>query len=125
MNLAHFAIHADDVERARSFYTSVFGWQFNAFGPPGFYQIQTGPEEDPGVRGAVQSRDYTPEDMHVAGFECTISVPSLEETIGAVEAAGGRTVLGKSVIPGVGWLAKFVDTEGNLVVAMQYDNAAA
>ena len=32
--LAHFAINADDVARAQGFYEAVFGWKFNAWGPP-------------------------------------------------------------------------------------------
>ena len=31
-----FAINADDVPRARQFYTAVFGWNFEPWGPPGF-----------------------------------------------------------------------------------------
>ena len=53
-NLKHFAIHADDVPRARAFYEKVFGWQFRPWGPPGFYLIQTGTDEDPGVQGALK-----------------------------------------------------------------------
>jgi uncharacterized protein len=121
-NIAHFAMHADDVERAKSFYAEVFGWTFNAYGPPNFYQIQTGPDDDPGVRGAVQERNQQGDDIR--GFECTISVDSLDDTLAAVERGGGTVVLDKCAIPHVGWLFKFRDTEGNLVVAMQYDSEA-
>ena len=38
-HLAHFAINTDDVESTRRFYEAVFGWKFNPYGPPGFYQI--------------------------------------------------------------------------------------
>ena len=41
-NLASFAIHVDDVDRARRFYEAIFGWQFEPWGPPGFYLILTG-----------------------------------------------------------------------------------
>ncbi|CAN5480291.1 hypothetical protein BH20ACI3_BH20ACI3_02350 [soil metagenome] len=27
-NLKHFAVHADDLDRARSFYTKALGWRF-------------------------------------------------------------------------------------------------
>lgn len=36
-NVKHFAVHADDVDRARKFYESVLGWQFTPWGPPNFY----------------------------------------------------------------------------------------
>ncbi len=35
-HVAHFAINANDVDRAKRFYERVFGWKFNAWGPPGF-----------------------------------------------------------------------------------------
>jgi hypothetical protein len=38
--LAHFAIEAEDVERALKFYESVFGWRFSPWGPPEFYLIE-------------------------------------------------------------------------------------
>ena len=31
-NVAHFAITATDVDRARAFYEAVFGWRFEAWG---------------------------------------------------------------------------------------------
>ena len=55
-NVKHFAIHADDVDRARKFYESVMGWQFTPWGPPNFYLIRTGTDADPGVQGALQGR---------------------------------------------------------------------
>ena len=41
-NLSFFAINADDVPRARTFYEAVFGWGFEPWGPPDFYLIETG-----------------------------------------------------------------------------------
>ena len=35
-NLAAFALHVDEVDRARAFYEAVFGWTFEPWGPPGF-----------------------------------------------------------------------------------------
>jgi predicted enzyme related to lactoylglutathione lyase len=40
-NLKHFAVHADDVDRARSFYEKTFGWHVTPWGPPGFFLIKT------------------------------------------------------------------------------------
>ena len=55
-NLAHFAINADDTARARGFYQNVFGWQFQPWGPPDFFQISTGDKTNPRVQGALQKR---------------------------------------------------------------------
>ena len=119
--LAHFSINADNVERARAFYEKVFGWKFHAWGPPGFYQIEaTGSP----VMGALQGRRELVKGQPTVGFECTIAVPSIDKAEKAVKAAGGKVLLERSVIVGVGTLMFFQDPEGNLFGAMQYDQAA-
>ena len=122
-NVKHFAINADDVPRARKFYESAFGWQFTAWGPPGFYLIRTGSKDDPGVHGALQGRREVVKGKPMYGFECTIGVKSIDETIAAIEANGGKIVMPKFEIPTVGTLIFFEDTEGTVVGAMQYDES--
>ena len=117
---AHFAINADDVPRARRFYERVFGWTFSAWGPPGFYQIETGPEAPPPMRGTLQQRRELVAGQTTVGYECTIAVPSIDDTAKAVTANGGRIVMPKSIIVGVGSLMFFADPEGNVFGAMQY-----
>jgi hypothetical protein len=119
--LAHFAINADNVDRARAFYEKVFGWKFAAWGPPSFYQIEA---KDSPVLGALQGRRELVKGTRMIGFECTIGVPSIDATEKAVKAAGGKVVLERSVIVGVGTLMFFQDTEGNVFGAMQYDKQA-
>jgi predicted enzyme related to lactoylglutathione lyase len=87
-NLKHFAVHADDVNRAREFYEKTLGWQFTPWGPPGFYLIKTGTDEDPGVQGALQGRREIVAGKPMFGFECTIGVSSIDDTIAAIEANG-------------------------------------
>lgn len=121
-NVAHFDIPADDVERARRFYERVFGWRFEAWGPPDFYMIRTGTPREPGIHGSVSKR-RTPlvaGDGARVGFECTIAVDDLPAITDEVVRNGGTIVLGDHEIVGVGRMIRFVDTEGNLVCAMHY-----
>ena len=120
-NVRHFSINADDVPRARAFYEKTFGWQFEPWGPPNFYLIKTGTAHDPGVEGALQGRRQIVAGKPMFGFECTLGVESIDQTISAIEANGGKIVMPKFYIPKVGSLIFFEDTEGNLVGAMQYD----
>ena len=115
--LAHFAINADDVKRAKRFYENVFGWKISAWGPPGFYQIDTGGE---GPRGALQQRRAFAEGERTVGFECTLAVDSLDDVEAAVLREGGQIALARSAIEGVGTLMFFRDAEGNVFGAMQY-----
>jgi uncharacterized protein len=124
--LAHFAIHADDLERARKFYGGVFGWTFQGIGAPmsEFCQIQDGAGQALAPLGAIQSRKFNSAPQPVTGFECSIAVDDVETVARAVEASGGKIVMPKAAIPGVGWVVKFLDTEGNLACAVQYNSAA-
>ena len=117
--LAHFAINTDDIARSKAFYEQVFGWTITAWGPPGFYQI-----EGAGVRGALQDRRDLIAGQRTLGFECTISVASIEATERAVLANGGKVVMPRAIIAGVGTLAFFQEPGGNVFGAMQYDPRA-
>lgn len=118
--MTHFAIYADDLERASAFYSTVFNWSLQAYGPPGFKQIEIRENGLPKVIGALQSVSYSPVPERITGFECSIAVDSIDETVLAVETAGGKILMGKTEIPHVGWLIKFRDPEGNLLCAVQY-----
>ena len=119
--VAHFAINADNVDRAKAFYSEVFGWEFTSGGWPEFFHIDTGTEKPGHPVGSLQRRRVTVEGRPIHGFECTIAVSDLGAIIDAVKAAGGRIVMDPYSIPGVGTLIFVEDTEGNLVGAMHYD----
>jgi predicted enzyme related to lactoylglutathione lyase len=123
-NLSHFAINADDVPASRAFYEAVFGWTFNAWGPPGFFQIQTGTDDEPGVQGALQQRRQLSAKLPTVGVEATFAVEDVDATAAAVRAAGGTVLMDRFTITGVGHLIFFSDPGGNPIGAMQYDPAA-
>ena len=118
-NLGFFAVHADDLPRAQRFYEKVFAWKFTPWGPPGFFLIQTGDKNDPGVAGALQKRHEVVPGQRVNGFECTIDVEDIDATAAAVTANGGKIIMPKCEIPTVGWIIKMQDPDGNLVCAKQ------
>ena len=122
--LTHFAIHIDDIERAKSFYDKVFDWGFNSYGQDDFIQIKADKSENGELIGAMQSRKYSPVPEKIIGLECTIGVESIDGTIEKVKSNGGQVVMPKTAIPYVGYIAKFLDTEGNLICGMQYDSSA-
>jgi predicted enzyme related to lactoylglutathione lyase len=124
-NIFHFAINADDVPRARRFYEQAFGWSFNAWGPPNFYMIETKRNgEAAGIHGSLQGRRDLVAGQRMTGFECTIAVPNIDETAAAITNAGGKVIMQKSIIVGVGALMFFQDTEGNSFGVIQPDNQA-
>ena len=118
-----FAINADDVPRARNFYETVFGWGFEPWGPPGFYLIATDRNAEGGHSGALQERRELVPGQKMTGFECTIGVENIDQTIRAIEANGGRLATPKFHIPTVGTVAYFLDTEGNVAGICQREKS--
>src|SRR6478752_6670070 len=117
-NLQSFAIHVDDVDRARAFYEAVFGWKFEPWGPPDFYLIHTGTPDDPGVHGLMHQRHVPRTGTGLNGVEPTFGVDDVDAILALVEANGGKVTMARSAIPTVGVLIRFLDTEGNDIGAM-------
>ena len=115
----HFAINADDVQRAKTFYEQALGFEFNPWGPPNFYQIKNLGD---GLMGALQERREIAPGKSANTFETTLGVDDLQATIVAIEANGGKIVMPPFHIQGVGELIYFEDTEGNVCGAMQYES---
>jgi predicted enzyme related to lactoylglutathione lyase len=113
----HFAINADDVQRARAFYEAVFGWTFKPWGPPNFYQVWNAGE---GLLGALHERREVVPGKPMHGFEATVQVDDIRATLKAVEASGGRVLAPPYLVPGVGEIAYFEDSEGNICGVGQY-----
>jgi predicted enzyme related to lactoylglutathione lyase len=121
--LTHFAINADDTDAARHFYREAFGWGFAPWGPPGFYRMEADDPAGPGVTAAIQQR----RDLlagPTTGFECTVGVVDVDRTTHAAVAAGGRVLMDRTTIAGVGHLVWLADPSGNVVGAMTYDSSA-
>lgn len=123
--VAHYAINADDVDRALRFYQKVFGWKFQAYGPPGFYMVdEESAKTAVPLRGSLQKRREILPGVGIRGFECTISVENIEAAADRIEKNGGKIVMPVCTLAGVGRLLFFQDPEGNIAGAMQYDSEA-
>jgi predicted enzyme related to lactoylglutathione lyase len=116
----HFELPADNPERAVDFYKKIFGWTFHKWdGPQEYWLVSTGQDTEPGINGGLMRRQYPG-----AGTCNTIDVASLDQAVASVAQHGGKTVVPKMAIPGVGHLAYCSDTEGNVFGLMQADKTA-
>jgi predicted enzyme related to lactoylglutathione lyase len=119
--ITHFEIPADNPERAIKFYQKTFGWKIEKWdGPIEYWMIMTGSEDEPGIDGGLTRREDP--DTRV---ENMIDVKDLDQSIKEVEANGGTIVRPKMAVPTVGWLAYFMDPEGNIFGMMEIDPEAA
>lgn len=116
----HFEIPVDDPDRAVSFYEQVFGWKIQKWeGPVDYWLVTTGQPEEPGIDGALMRR---PDPQ--ASTVNTINVPSVDEFATKITANGGKVVMAKTTVPGVGYVAYCQDTEGNTFGIIESDPSA-
>ena len=123
----HFEIHADNPERAVGFYTKLLGWQFSKWdGPMEYWLVNTGADPEPGINGGLMKRMGPPPTpgQAVNAFPCTVNVDNLDTSLRLAVSLGATVAMPKMPIPGMGWLAYFHDTEGNILGMMQADPAA-
>lgn len=118
--VVHFEISSMNPERSVDFYRKVFDWQIDKWeGPQDYWLIATGPEDKPGINGAI----FVPRDPFV-GTVNTIEIESLDEFMEKVKSSGGEVVTEKMTIPGIGYLAYCKDPEGVLFGLIQNDSEA-
>jgi predicted enzyme related to lactoylglutathione lyase len=114
-DIAHVAINAGDIEASLRFYAALFGWELREYAP-GFHRAEL-----PGGRVAAiqQRRDLLP-DGPTTGLEVTFEADDIDAVAAAVVANGGRILMDKTPIPGVGELVFFADPGGNVAGAIRY-----
>jgi predicted enzyme related to lactoylglutathione lyase len=119
--IVHFEIPADDVEKLRKFYSKLFGWKIEKTpGPIEYWMIGTVPVDKkgmpirPGVNGGMMKRQQ-PEHKPVN----YIAVESVDEYTKKIKALGGKVLVPKMEVPGIGWWALALDPEGNQFAILQ------
>ena len=107
--VVHFEIPSDNPERTIDFFKQVFGWTFEKFGNEDYWLAMTGDPNAPGINGAVMKKKDPGQPL-----VNSIIVANLEAKVKQIEQAGGTVVVPKMTIPSVGWLAYFMDPDGNI-----------
>src|SRR4051812_23248317 len=108
-NFVWFEIPADDPQRARKFYNSLFGWKIKAFPDMSdYWHIDTsGPDASPD--GGLMKRKC-PEHKGIMNY---VLVDSVDKAAARVQKLGGQICKEKTEVPGMGWFVICLDPEGN------------
>ena len=124
--VVHFEIYADEPERAIKFYETTFGWDFMKWegSTMEYWLVMTGDPSTPGIDGGLMKFPSEEKGEGHAAYVCTIDVADLDAKMAEVKAAGGVVVVEKMTVPGVGYMAYALDTEGNMFGMMEMDQTA-
>ena len=132
--IVHFEIPADDVERAKKFYTDLFGWKIEkrpdtddsqltsaATGQPmEYWMVTTTDDKGNKALGGGMMKRQMPEHQ-VTNY---IGVKSVDEYSSKVQKLGGKVVAPKHAVPGMGCFAVCLDTENNAFAIWESSESA-
>jgi len=104
-SIVHLEIPATDLNKAKEFYSKVFGWKVDLVPQMDYALFETGTL--PG--GGFNKVDK----VKAGGCLFYISVDDIEKKLKEIEREGGKTVRTKTEIPQMGWNATFTDVFGN------------
>lgn len=108
-------IPSADRKTSAEFYSSLFGWKIDNSMEEMNYTMFT-PESGPGG-GFPDLRDgFEPGDVTVS-----ISTDDINASLALAESLGGKIIVPKSEIPGIGWYAIFEDPTGNNIGLVSND----
>jgi predicted enzyme related to lactoylglutathione lyase len=113
--LVHFELPAQNTDRAKKFWSGVFGWDFGDSAMPGmeYYMVRTGEDQGGAIYPAEES-----------GMKVYFDTDDIDASIAKVRGGGG-TSEEKQPIPHVGWFTHCTDTEGNKFSLFQSDESVA
>ena len=108
--IVHFEIPTNDLERAKKFYASLFGWKIEQYqGSGDYWMITTTTEKgENAVCGGMMARQNPRQT--ITNY---IDVPSIDEYAVKLQKLGGQVIVPKMAVAGEGYFAICLDTENN------------
>jgi predicted enzyme related to lactoylglutathione lyase len=128
--IVHFQIPADDIERSKKFYNDLLGWKFDKFPSPAgseatpegmeYWMISTVDDKGNKALGGGMMKRESPQQGIINYFD----VKSVQEYSAKVEQLGGKVIMPKTPVPGMGYFAICTDTENNGFGIFEVDETA-
>jgi predicted enzyme related to lactoylglutathione lyase len=118
--ITHIEFPADDTARAKRFYSELFGWKLTEWPEfPGYFLFSMGSLESAG--GAIGERGKSVGDK----LRIYIEVDAFDEVLPRVPGLGGKVVTARTAIPGQGFYAVLLDSEGSEVALYEGQASAS
>jgi predicted enzyme related to lactoylglutathione lyase len=105
--IVHFEILGKDHAAIKAFYASQFDWEMNDV-MDGYTLVMT-------AEGSVDGAVGTPPEGMDRMLAIYVQVDSIDDALAGIEKAGGKTVVPRTIIPGMVTWAQFADPAGNVI----------
>jgi predicted enzyme related to lactoylglutathione lyase len=118
-SIVWFEIPADNPERAKKFYSSLFGWKIEKFpGMSDYWHIDTG-GGDQTPDGGMMPRKHP--QQPITNY---VLVESVAKAAAKVEQLGGKICMPKTAVPQMGYFVICQDTENNMFALWEASESA-
>jgi predicted enzyme related to lactoylglutathione lyase len=118
-SIVWFEIPADNLERAKKFYSALFGWKIEKFpGMTDYWHIDTGGADET-LDGGLLARKHPAQ--AVTNY---VNVESVTQSAAKVEKLGGKVMKPRTAVPQMGYFVICQDTENNEFALWERDESA-
>jgi predicted enzyme related to lactoylglutathione lyase len=122
--IVHFEIPSDDIERSKKFYNELFGWNIEKWSGLSegmeYWLISTVDDKGNKAVGGGMMKRQSPQQQGINYFD----VKSVQVSSAKVEQLGGKVIMPKSPVPGMGYMAVCKDSENNGFGIFEVDSTA-
>jgi uncharacterized protein len=113
VTIVHFEIPSDNIERSKKFYHELFGWKIDKWSGSDstmeYWMITTTDDKgNEALRGGMMKRQNPQQ-----GITNFIGVDSIDDYSSKVQQLGGKILVPKTPVSGMGFFAVCLDTENN------------
>ena len=113
--VVHWELWSADPSKLGDFYEKAFGWKLQNYPELNYLMADTdGPEGNKGINGGLFKPEGGPKDWP-GNTALYIHVPDLAQALEKVVAAGGKVILDRKEVPGMGAFSLFADPEGRVL----------
>jgi predicted enzyme related to lactoylglutathione lyase len=120
VTIVHFEIPSDNIERSKKFYHELFGWKIDKWSGSDstmeYWMITTTDDKgNEALRGGMMKRQNPQQ-----GITNFIGVDSIDDYSSKVQQLGGKILVPKTPVSGMGFFAVCLDTENNSFAIWEY-----
>ena len=117
--IVHWELMGPDGDKLASFYENLFGWKSEAVAGFDGYNMVSG--EQTGVGGAIGAGS-----AEMPAFQTIyVEVDNVDEHLAKAQTNGGKTVVPRTIIPGMVTFGQFTDPAGNLIGLVEAETPSA
>jgi uncharacterized protein len=119
--VVHFEVVGKDAKKLQTFYSDMFGWEFDTNNPMGYGVVTRESNMGPDGVGIGGGVGPGPDDEYPGHVTFYVGVPDVGAALERIESAGGSRMMGPDQVMEGLVIGLFLDPEGHMIGLVQTD----